>query len=277
MSRATGIDHVGIAGRDLTSLAATFQHLGFCLTPLARHASGRTGNRCVMLRNGGYLELMSTIGGGPSATLERFLIRHAGAHILALEIDDEDPVIARLRLAWGAAPEVSHTGRAVDDTDAAGPRARFTLMTPSDRPEGRVHLIRHLTPGVLWQERFVRHENGAVALEEVILAVPEPATTAAWFSVLAGRPVVPDSAGGYSIDLTRGRVRVLYPVGFATVMPGVSGPSPPCIAGLTLRTDDGNAAVLRLLADRAIPFQTAADSVMVEAGGVTLRFSCRTA
>ncbi len=277
MSRATGIDHVGIVGRDLPSLAATFEHLGFCLTPLARHAGGRTGNRCVMLRNGGYLELMSTIDGGTSATLERFLMRHAGAHILALEIDDDDPVMARLRLAWDAVPEVSQTDRAVDDTDAAGPRARFTLITPPDPPEGRVHLIRHLTPDVLWQERFVRHGNSAVALDEVILAVPTPATTAAWFSVLAGRRMAPDSAGGFSLDLPRGRVRVLAPEGLATAMPGLSGPSPPCIAGLTLRTDDGNAAVRRLLADRTIPFQTTAGSVTVEAAGVTLRFNCCTA
>ena len=42
-----------------------------------------------------------------------------------------------------------------------------------------------------------------------MLAVPEPAETAARFSVLAGRPVAPDPAGGYALAMPQGRVRVV--------------------------------------------------------------------
>ena len=73
MNQATGLDHVGIVGRDLGSLAAAFEATGFHLTPLARHAGGRTGNRCAMFAEGGYLEPISTVDGGTSATLDRFL------------------------------------------------------------------------------------------------------------------------------------------------------------------------------------------------------------
>ena len=134
MNQAADLDHVGVVGQDLTALATTFEQLGFHLTPLARHAGGRTGNRCVMLREGGYLELMSTIDGGTSTTLNRFLVRYAGAHILALGIEDADAVLARLRLAWAGVPDVSRTDRAVDDGEAEGPRARFSLITPADPP-----------------------------------------------------------------------------------------------------------------------------------------------
>ena len=82
MNQATGLDHVGIVGPDLPTLAAAFDAVGFYLTPLARHAGGRTGNRCAIFAEGGYLELMSTIDGGTSATLEKFLARHVGAHTL---------------------------------------------------------------------------------------------------------------------------------------------------------------------------------------------------
>ena len=206
MSDATALDHVGVVGRDVAVLAAEFEQLGFCLTPLARHAGGRTGNRNVMLRPG-YIELLSVVDGGRSATLDRFLARYAGIHILALAIDDETAALARLRRAGFAQAAVSHTDRAVDDADPAGPRARFALVTPPDPPEGRIHLIRHLTPEALWQERFLHHPNHAIALEEVVLVVAEPAATAARLSRLAGRPVVPDPAGGYALDLPRGRVR----------------------------------------------------------------------
>jgi hypothetical protein len=244
------LDHVGIVGRDLGALVAAFEAAGFTLTPLARHAGGRTGNRCAMLRDGGYLELMSTIDGGTSATLDRFLARHAGAHILALAIEDEASVQDRLCRAFGTAPALSRTDRAVDDSDPDGPRARFSLLTPPDPPEGRVHLILHETPEALWQPRFLQHANKAVSLEEVVIVSAEPATTAAWYSRLAGRPVVPDHVGGYVLPLHRGRIRIVPPGAY----PALAVPS---IAALTLRTD-GAPEVRMNLGGVAIAIRSAA-------------------
>jgi hypothetical protein len=271
MSHAKALDHVGVVGRDVVALAAEFELLGFCLTPLARHAGGRTGNRNVMLRRG-YIELLSVVDGGSSATLDGFLARYAGIHILSLGIADETAALARLHRAGFVQVALSHTDRAVDDTDPAGPRARFTLITTPDRPEGRVHLIRHETPEALWQARFLHHPNHASALEEVVLAVAEPAATVAWLSRLAGRPVVEDAAGGYVLDQPRGRVRILPPGALGAVFPDVAVPVLPWIAGITLSTDDANAALRHWLRDRAIPFRAAGDALLVQAGGVTLRF-----
>ncbi len=270
-SAARVLDHVGIVGRDVALLATEFERLGFCPTPLARHAGGRTGNRNVMLRRG-YIELLSVVDGGSSVTLDAFLARHAGIHILSLGIDDETAVLARLHRAGFALADLSHTDRAVDDADPAGPRARFTLVTMPDLPEGRVHLIRHLTPEVLWQERFLHHPNHVDALEEVVLVVAEPAVTAARLSRLAGCPVVPDAAAGFALALSRGRVRLLPPGSLGAVFPDVAVPALPCIAGITLSTDDANAALLRWLEERAIPFGSAGDALLVQAGGVALRF-----
>ena len=263
MNRATGLDHVGIVGHDLPSLALAAEAVGFHLTPLARHAGGRTGNRCIMLRDGGYLELLSTIDNGVSGTLDRFLARFAGAHILALRIDDEQAVLDRLRLAFGTVPDVSHTHRAVDDTEPDGRRARFSLITMPDQPEGRVHLIRHETPEALWQQRFLQHPNGAVALDEVVLMTPEPATTAAWYSRLAGQAVVPDPAGGYTLPLLRGRVRIL-PAATLDL---------PRIAALTIKTDDEGAGLRRLLDARGAAYTIADDCAQVTVAGVLLRFN----
>jgi 4-hydroxyphenylpyruvate dioxygenase-like putative hemolysin len=96
---AIGLDHVGIAGADLDALAEAFSRLGFHLTPRAAHAGGRTANRCIMLRDGGYLELMATVPGQRSATLDRFLATGSGAHILALAVADETAARDRLRRA----------------------------------------------------------------------------------------------------------------------------------------------------------------------------------
>lgn len=270
-SHATGLDHVGVVGRDVAALAAEWERLGFCVTPLARHAGGRTGNRNVMLRFG-YIELLSVVDGGSSATLDGFLARYAGIHIVALGIDDEAATLARLRRAGFAQAALSQTDRAVDDADLTGPRARFALVTTPGSPEGRIHLIRHLTPEVLWQDRFLQHPNHATALEDVMLLVAEPEVTAAFLSRLAGRPVVPDPAGGYALDLPRGPVRVLHAGALGAIFPGVAAPAEPWIAGVTLRTDDGNTALRRWLQDRGVAFRTMGDSLLLQAGGAVLRF-----
>ncbi len=251
---ATGLDHVGIAGAGLDTLAGAFLDLGFHLTPYAAHASGRTANRCVMLRDGGYLELMATVPGQNSATLDRFLARGPGAHVLALEVADEAAARGRLTRAGVAAGEVSITERLMDQAAPEGPRARFALLMPPDPPEGRVLLIRHLTPGLLWRPEYVVHPNGATTLSEVVYASDAPASTMTTLSRLAGRPAQPDSLGGYQLPLDRGRVRVLPRAAAAELFPGVPNPSViPSLMGLTIAADIASARV-------------------VHAGGVAIRF-----
>lgn len=256
---ATGLDHVGVAARDLAVAAAQYERLGFLLTPLARHSGKRsptgpvvpfgTGNRCVMLRRG-YIELIAIVD--PEAfrnTLDRFLSRYAGIHILALAVDDEDANLTRLKAAHADIPGVAYLERPVDDADPDGPRARFARLPLPDAPEGRIQLIRHLTPEAIWQERFLTHPNGATALEAVVLAVAQPAETAARFSRLAGLPVTPDPAGGFALALPQGgAVRILPHTALGDVLPGVAIPSLPFIAGMVIGTADRGAQAAAWLA-----------------------------
>jgi catechol 2,3-dioxygenase-like lactoylglutathione lyase family enzyme len=261
------LDHAGVVTRDLAALAAQYEHLGFTLTPLARQADGRIGNRCAMLHRS-YVELLAVVDpSAGSATLDRFLARYAGVHILAFAIDDWPAVLARFRRAGIAAPSVADFDRPIDDIDPAGPRARFELIQLPDQPEGRINLVRHLTPEALWQQRFLRHANNAAALDEVVLAVTDPAEAAARFSRLIGCVVITDPAGGFALELARGRVRLLPPDTDASAVP--------CITGLRVRTSDGNVAIGRLLAERGIPHGARNNALIVHAvaaGGVVVRF-----
>jgi hypothetical protein len=271
---ASGLDHVGIAGRDLAALAGEFSALGFTLTPTARHSGRRTpdgkverygtGNRCAMLRQG-YLELISVVD--PAAWtlgLDRFLARREGAFILALAMDDPEAELERLRRAGIDLPGVAHLERPVDDADPGGLQARFALLALPEAPEGRLQLIAHRTRESLWQARFLDHANHAVALTEVTIVADSPAESAARLSLLAGRPVTPDPEGGFRIALAQGVVRMRA---------AEAGEASPGIAGVALRTDDGNAAVTALLAGRGIAHTAEASGVTVAAGGVTLRFT----
>jgi hypothetical protein len=235
---AIGLDHAGIVGADLDALAHAFSEQGFHLTPRATHASGRTANRCVMLRDGGYLELMATAPGQTSATLGRFLARGPGAHILALEVADEAAARDRLRRA-GIAVDASITER---DADPQGAKARFALIMPPDPPEGRLLLIRHANRDLLWRPDNVVHPNHAVALTEAVYATDTPAETMTRLSRLAGRPAEPDPLGGYRIPLSRGCIRILPRAVAEALFPRASN-SPPLI-GLTLTAEIANHRVI---------------------------------
>jgi hypothetical protein len=280
---AIDLDHAGIAGHDLDALAVAFERLGFTLTPRARHSGRRkpdgpvepfgTANRCIMLRQG-YLELIAIVD--PSCYcngLERFLAHHPGLHIIALSIGDELENLRRLRQAGIDIPGVAWLERPVDDADPNGLRARFARLPLPDAPEGRIQLIRHLTPEAIWQPRFLDHPNHAVALEEVVLAVENPAESAARFSVLAGRAAVADAAGGFVLNFERSRLRLLPAETLHAELPEVVISSLPLIAAVTIRTDDGAKAIRRLA--QGIAHREAPDTVVVApeaAGGAAIIF-----
>ncbi|MBW8269614.1 VOC family protein [Caldovatus aquaticus] len=298
MSTVLALDHVGVAARDLAPLAAAYERLGFTLTPVAQQSGRRrpdlpverfgTGNRCAFLRHG-YVELIAILDPALHDNgLGAFLARYQGMHILALAMADEQANLARLRRAGVPIPGVAYLERPVEE---GGPVARFARLPFPDAPEGRIQLIRHLTPELLWQERWMDHANRAVALEAAILVAAAPAESAARLSRLAGLPVEPDPAGGFALALPGAagaagprapametRVRILTPEGLARVLPGMAPPALPAMAGMVLRTADGNAAVRRLLAGlplRAAP-EAAAGGLMVppeHAGGAAVVFA----
>ena len=134
MSAAEALDHVGIAGHDLTALAEKWQRLGFQLTPFARHSGRRTpdgpgapfgtGNRCILLRHG-YLERIVIVD--PEAFSDKL------ATFLALSIADEQANLARLRRAGIDIPGIADLERPIVSTrrpaGGAGPGGQLFPRT----------------------------------------------------------------------------------------------------------------------------------------------------
>ncbi len=268
---AVGLDHVGVAVPDLGVAADEWQALGFTVQPLAAHMAGGvptgTGNRNIMLRQG-YIELLATIDPArPSATLARFLARHTGIHVLTLTIDDEEAALARLGRA-GFAASLARSSRPVDPLAPEGPQAEFVRIPLADA-DPRLQMLRQMTPQLVWQERFLSHANGATALHGIVVAADPPAGFAARLARAAGLPLSPDPAGGYALAMPGAVVRVLPPAAASLLLAGATMPVLPCIAGIMVRTGDGNQAVRRLARVEIRPD----GAVLARVTGVTVMFT----
>ncbi|MFC0387322.1 VOC family protein [Muricoccus vinaceus] len=240
MRTASGLDHVGVCSRDAAALWDAHERLGFALTPVAQQSGAQgklgTANRCAMLRRG-YLELLAIVDPAlPDNGLGAMLDRFAGAHILALGMDEPQANLARLRRAGLDVPGIAPLSRPVEPGGAV---ARFERLPLPDAPEGRVQLVRHLTPELIWREAWLDHPNGARELRAAILVSDRPAESAARLSRLAGLPLEPDPAGGFALPLPDGaRVRVLGPDEAAALLPGLQAPALPAVAGVVLGVSD---------------------------------------
>lgn len=270
---ALALDHVGVCNFELGPMTAAYEALGFTLSPIAQQSGKRTpdsptermatGNRCAFLRHG-YIELLAIVEPGRwDNRLSEFVGRYGGLHILAMAMDDAEANLARLRRGGVDIPGIAHLERPVDKPD--GPRARFSRLPWPDAPEGRLQLIQHHTPELMWQPHLLDHANKADLLEELILVSPNPAESGARLSRLTGLPLEPGAEGGFVLRFPGGagvagpnapamesRVSLLPPEALPAVLPGVEIPSLPFLAGFVVRTSDGNAAVARLLAGKAV-------------------------
>jgi hypothetical protein len=294
MSTALALDHVGICVRDPAPVWAAWERLGFALSPIAQQSGRRTpdgpvepfgtGNRCAFLRHG-YVEMLGILDPALFANgVDRFVARYEGMHILALGIGEAEENLARLRRGGLDIPGISWLQRPVEP---GGPIARFARLPFPDAPEGRVQLIRHLTPELVWDQRWMEHRNGAEALETAILVSAEPAETTARLALLAGIPAEPDPLAGFRLRLpgAKGaagpdspaietRIRILPPEALPRALPGMVAPVLPFMAGVVIRTNDKAAAARALLRD--LPLVEAPDGVMVPpefTGGAAVVFA----
>jgi catechol 2,3-dioxygenase-like lactoylglutathione lyase family enzyme len=282
----SGLDHIGLIAPDLAAIARSYERLGFQLTPVSQHAAPHvpggppkpigSANRCAMLRQG-YIELLAIIDKNlPDNQLGIFLRRYEGIHIIAFAVDDAGANVARLRASGLTRVAISPLQRmaATPTGEKLAAFARIPLP-PDEAPEGRIQLIQHLTPDVLWQPHLLEHPNRAVALVETIICVADPDESARRFARLTGA-VPTRRTGGWSLSFAQGAITIVAPAQLAGILPQAEAPILPFIAGYVVTTDDGNKAVNALLTRNSVMFaRRGADLIVAPraAGGATLVFS----
>ena len=254
------LDHVGLFVPDLEGSPERYADLGFTLTPAARHGDAGagpsgTGNRCAMF-GAGYLEILGATGEDTplARQLHAGLDRYAGLHLIAFAVADAE---ARHEALPGRGLEVQdmvRLRRSVPTKEGEG-TARFDVVRPlpGSMPEGRIQMLTHHTPELVWQPRDVNHANGALALTGVLVAVDNVAEAAARFARFIDRtPATRDGRGEVALD--RGHVAFVEAVRLGEWLPGVSVPSVPYIAAVGLETADPQ-ATMRCFDGQGVPWE----------------------
>lgn len=255
------LDHLGHFVPDMEAAHRDLTRLGFTQTPYTLHrttpGSGQeptpsgTANRCCMLREG-YLEVLcvSDASTPTGARTQRQLDRYTGLHIVALSTDDAIARSARLQAAGFEPQEPVNLRRPVPVEGPAGEpegeaMAAFTVCrTPEHTmPEGRVQFLTHLTEDLVWQPRWMEHENGIVGLRCVLIVPSDLEEAAGRYARFCDRAPVKLGEGAVGegavrVALDRGGVVLATGEAAQAMIPGLEIPTVPFVAAYGLLTED---------------------------------------
>jgi Glyoxalase-like domain len=239
------LDHVAHFVHDRHAAALALQRAGFAPTPIsiqvnpdpcggAARLTG-TGNVTAMFSLG-YTEVLFKTADTPLAgEFEAALHRYPGVHLAAFAVADAASCHRRLAAAGFRLRPLLDMQRPVD-VDGTPGTAAFTLarLESGEMPEGRIQMLTHRTEHVVWQQRWLGHPNGALALHRVVMAVADVEEAAKRFARFTERPASA-CPSGRTIVLDRGRIDLIDSDGFKQLLPEIAIPSLPFIGAYEIR------------------------------------------
>ncbi|QFY09144.1 VOC family protein [Nonomuraea phyllanthi] len=249
------IDHSVLYTTDMDATAATYEALGFTLSPLSMHlGSDRpggerrpmgAGNRCALFGRT-YLELLGLFGDGSADpwNVRPLIEQYEGLHGYSFGCAGIEAAEQRLRAAGLSSSGVLPLQRDVP-TPGGVATARFQAVH-LDRaltPEGLIHVAHHLTPELIHQPRHLEHANGATGLHSVLLVVDDADledTVDRYALILDTEPAAEGPLRVLPLPL--GRVEIVAVSAFRAMLPGEPVPVLPYMAGQTVTVRDVRAA-----------------------------------
>ena len=245
LKHIVGLDHVVVTTRNLDAASATWQRLGFTLSPRGTHSAHIGSANYTIVFGDDYLELLGILHETAHNQLTvAFLKQREGIERAAFTTDDASAGIAELnaRGIGGSGPLAF--ARPVELPGGGNSEARFNIFSwpPEPAPAGlRIFACQHLTPETVWIPELQRHANGATGLLAVEIVSADPRAAAALLSRLIDQPVESDD-GSYRLASggTRAVFRFYDTAAFAKRYPDSVRAGTPAegAAALVLATDD---------------------------------------
>jgi len=245
-------DHVAWMVPDMDAASSVFEKLGFCLTDYSVHGnrdpqSGEripqgTANRLAMLETG-YIELLCTVDGVAAPVVDDLnarLGRYMGVHLLAFSHADADAAYGRIEGDGFRLQPMVHLRRDVEAADGSDAEVQFSVIRAAfdEIPEGRIQVLTHHTPDLMWQDRYLARDNGLTALVDAVICVDDPEASAqrmATFLAKSAQIVDGDEA---LVVTDRGGLRFVTRARLADIVPGFTPPSLPYTAAIGFLSGD---------------------------------------
>ena len=263
----TTIDHIGLVGRDIKAMVATFRGLGFTVTePVPLTQPDPEGNPVPLGQHSAhvifpdtYLELTAVDVPGQGNHLDNWLAKHEGLHILALRSEDALQSWEGFAKHGVVMPPIRHASR---DVNAGGVKgvADFTWfqIPESIAKEGFVCVVEHKTPEMVFLPKMTNHANGATGLRGIGALVSDLDEAVARYERLPGARVQSFPMGRFII-LKNQRFVAMTPKGLAALAAGVQTPPPPCFVAFAIRVKNIG-ATRDFLVKKSIPFQVGGEN-----------------
>lgn len=252
------LHHIGLINVDLKQSAASYERLGFTLTPVSipripLKPGGEpqilgVANRHILFSNN-YFELLGIVDPERWAAITREqrgpydldgpLSRYEGLHVMHFGTTHIEQVKERLDTEGVACSAIKAFQRNVQtDTGEQMMRARTIHFAPERNPEGLLQIAQHDTPELVFQDRYMHHRNGAIALTEIVIVTETPAAYAAKYERYTGHESKTITLHHHLLDLGFSRIIVVDPEGLETIIPNLSLPQLPFMAGFTVEVTD---------------------------------------
>ena len=239
------INHLVLAGQDLTALRSTYQALGFTVKARGELPFG-ISNSIVQLQ-GSYLELLSVTGDVPEHSPGHFsfgafnrdyLGRHEGFSMLVLDTPDARADIASWRQAGLQAYEPFDFSKVATMHDGEKVNLSFSLAFVSHpaAPWFRLFACQYGQPEFYTQAQYQNHSNAASTVQDVWIAGETAPDLADFVSKVTGASSVRKGPDLTVLQTTTGAIILARPQAFEAAF-GVAAPHPedgPHLAGFTI-------------------------------------------
>lgn len=268
------IDHLVLAVRDLDAARATYEQLGFTLTPTAKHPFGTANSLAQM--DGSYLELLAVadLATIPEPTESAFsfsafnrdyLKAREGLSMLALKSADAAADRADFEAHDLPVYDPMRFERMARGPDGVERTVAFSLAYTSDaRTHGAAAFFtcQHHHPENFWRAEYQRQPNGALHIASAVFVTRDPADFHEFLTYFTGQHDMLSTSLRVRFELGQGAVDVLSPVAYKAFFGEASGPDPRRFMAFRVVVAD-LAATRAVLTANGVPFSELLDALVV--------------
>ncbi|MGI9366424.1 MAG: VOC family protein [Rhizobiaceae bacterium] len=221
------LDHLVLPVEDIQQARKRYKLLGFTVAPDGHHPFG-TENCCIFLADGTFLEPLGIAqretceawakrGHAFIANDQAFRFRRGaeGFSHMVLKSNDAKADHRLFKSNGISAGELVRFSRESRDREGNASQTSFALAFAADRrsPDSGFFTCQVTTPAKIDRSALQTHENGALALKEVILSEVNPTDFQYFFQDLLNQREMDVDSFGMSFDVNGAKVSVLTPDG----------------------------------------------------------------